>query len=75
MRSFMPLVELRTVSPVFSVAGVDADERELADERVGHDLEDEGGRTARRPWARASPARPSAGSLAIVGGMSRGEGR
>ena len=35
------------------VARVDAEERELADERVGHDLEDERRRTARRPTPRA----------------------
>ena len=39
MRSVLPLVALSTDVPVDERAGVDAEERELTDERVGHDLE------------------------------------
>ena len=43
MRSFLPRTEVSTVSPELQHAGIHADERQLADERVGHDLERERG--------------------------------
>ena len=55
MRSRASLVELKTPEPGVEVARVDAEERELADEGVGHDLEDQGRerRVVGRPAARA----------------------
>ena len=44
MRSLLPFVELSTEVPVGEGARVDAEERELTDERVGHDLEGERGK-------------------------------
>ena len=43
MRSLRCLVALKTVAPDVSDARVDPEERELTDERVGHDLEGQRG--------------------------------
>ena len=53
MRSFLPLAAFRHGVARDQPARVDADEAELADKRVGHDLEDQSRRTARclRPGA------------------------
>ena len=75
MRSFASLVALSTPVPDSSVPGVDAEEGELADERVGHDLEDQPRErlpsSAERSIGLARcPARGPA-----TGGMSTGDGR
>ena len=56
-------------------AGVDPEEGQLADERVGGDLEGEGAeRLAVVDGARTTSA-PVRGSMPIIGGTSSGEGR
>ena len=47
MRSLLPVVALSTVSPVLTLARVDAEEGQLADVRVGHDLERQRGERRR----------------------------
>ena len=42
MRSFWPLLALKTYEPALSVPRVDPEEGQLADERVGGDLEGQG---------------------------------
>ena len=78
MRSVLPLVALSTEVPVGQRAGIDAEEGELTDERVGHDLERERrerllvvGLALDDGAFLASSVR----SMPVTGGMSSGDGR
>ena len=76
MRSLLPFLALSTEVPDSMWPGVDAEEGELADERVGHDLEHQRRRTARSSSELADHRlRRSSGSMPSIGGMSSGDGR
>ena len=66
-RSVRPVIAFSTRPPALELAGVDAEVGELADVRVGHDLEGERRERARRRRRRAWPACPR-----LVLGRARG---
>ncbi len=57
------------------LAGINADEGQLADEGVGHDLEDQGRERARLSAGLRISSLPVSGFLPLTGGISSGEGR
>ena len=77
MRSVRPVVDVEHARARLELARVDAEVGELADERVGHDLEGE--RRERLAVvggvADGAPPRRLAGSMPSTGGTSSGDGR
>ena len=75
-RSRLPRVEFSTAVPLVDRARVDAEEREVADERVVHDLERERReRLVVARLARRASCSCLSGSMPLTGGMSSGDGR
>ena len=74
MRSFLPLVGVQHVRAGLEGAGIDAEERELADERVGGDLEREGAEVGAVVGA-ASISTSECGRRPWIGGTSSGDGQ
>ena len=78
MRSVLPVVTLSTREPAVELAGVDAEVGELADERVGHDLEGQRGeRLVVGGVARSASVLVAVARLEMpsTGGTSSGDGR
>ena len=74
-RSVLPELTLSTRAAGLEVAGVDAEVGQLADERVGHDLEGERGERLGVVGVAHDWPRRVFGSRPSTGGTSSGEGR
>ena len=75
MRSVLPLRRVEHRGARLDVARVDAEEGQLADERVGHDLEDQRRERLVVVGLALDDRLVVSGSMPLTGGMSSGDGR